>query len=378
MLRCDDVSTAKPQVIFHFPRPIEGSPTVGSDVHVRNLLEGMRAVADVEVVDGYSADRVRLMRRLSRQMRGGRHFDALFSEASTTPTALNNPNHLPRHVLSDALFFRRATVSGARVGLFYPDVYWRFEYYRSMVSAPVRLLTTAAYRFDLAWYSKYVDLLFLPSLEMSPYIPGWGQDPRVRALPPGLIPDPEPWLPKLGRLRLLYVGGVVPPVYDVSSLLDAVVESRDVDLLLCCPADQRHHLAAYERAPNIDIVHESGEQLRRRYAATDIACLVFADDPYRRFAMPVKLFEALGAGRPIIASSPTTAADFVLANDVGWVVQPDTPTLVGLLHRLIDAPHEVDMKHEVTITIASKNTWAHRATEVLTELGVDVSTSTRR
>ena len=370
--------TSKPQVVFHFPRPIVSAPAVGSDVHVRGMLSGMQAIADVEIVDGYSGERTRTMRRLAGEIGRGRSFAAVFSEASTTPTGLNDPHHVPRRLLADARFFRRARRSGIPVGLFYPDVHWRFEHYRQAVSAPVRAVTTSAYRFDLSWYRRSVDVLFMPSLEMAASVPGWASDHRVAALPPGGDNDPLPWQPNAdGRLRLLYVGGVSPPLYDITALIRTVRELDHIELVICCPAQQRAFLVEAEHVPNIAIVHEAGPALRVRYAECDIACLVYPDYPYRRFAMPVKLFEALGVGRPLIISAGNSAARFAAASGLGWVVEPDGEDLRLLLERLRSDPGEVATMHDRVVAAAPAHTWEARAAYVLDRLGVPLSRQSR-
>ncbi|MEZ5239765.1 MAG: hypothetical protein R2716_12740 [Microthrixaceae bacterium] len=49
---------------------------------------------------------------------------------------------------------------------------------------------------------------------------------------------------------------------------------------------------------------------------------MFEPHPYRAFAMPVKLFEAIGHGLPCLADSDTAAGDFVRRTAFGWPVEP--------------------------------------------------------
>ena len=342
----------------------------GRSVHVRGMLAGMRSIADVDVVDGFSRDRITAMRRISEAIQDGTRYDAVFSEASTTPTSLNDPHHLPTHPLADLRFFRMVKRHAIPVGLFYPDVHWRFSHYRSAVPRSQRVAATAMYRFDLLWYQRTIDALFLPSLEMAASVPGWETDDRVAELFPAAPDEALQWSPVPGRLRLLYIGGVTPPLYDIEALLDAVIASSNVHLTVCCPIEQRGDLARFEGHPNIEIIHESGGQLRRRYEDCDVACLVYPDYEYRRFAMPVKLFEAVGASRPLIVSPRNAAARFVSTHDVGWIVEPTVDAVRRLLERLRSSPGEVSEKRESVRAIAPTNTWETRARQVLDRLEV--------
>ena len=62
----------------------------------------------------------------------------------------------------------------------------------------------------------------------------------------------------------------------------------------------------------------------------------------RRFAAPVKLYEYLGHGKPVIASAGTLAAETVVACGAGWMFSYDAAELIGLLRRLLAVPDAVE------------------------------------
>ena len=61
----------------------------------------------------------------------------------------------------------------------------------------------------------------------------------------------------------------------------------------------------------VQVVHRSGAELEQLYDNADACVLFVQPDPYREFAAPVKLFEYLGHGKPVIASAGTLAAQVV-------------------------------------------------------------------
>ena len=45
------------------------------------------------------------------------------------PTLLTEPHHFPTHPLLDFGFFRYVKKQGIPIGLFYSDIFWKFEDY---------------------------------------------------------------------------------------------------------------------------------------------------------------------------------------------------------------------------------------------------------
>jgi glycosyltransferase involved in cell wall biosynthesis len=86
--------------------------------------------------------------------------------------------------------------------------------------------------------------------------------------------------------------------------------------------------------------------------------------------MPVKLFESIGAGRPVIASSGNAAADFVGENRVGWVVDPDREAVADLLAHLLENPSALSSRRDEVLAVSPVHTWEQRARGVLARLGV--------
>jgi glycosyltransferase involved in cell wall biosynthesis len=356
-----------PLMVFHHPRPIEAVPRAGSAAHVTRMVEAFREIGyEVIEVAGFSSERRRAARSVLASVDRGRVISFVYSEASTIPTSLNDPHHLPLRPLMDPVFLYRLRRRGVPVGLFYPDVYWRFPLYRDAVGPLKRWPANAMYRWDLLWYQRVVDVLFLPSERMAAAVPGWEDSRQVVALAPGGNFQPLAWRPTEGRLKLFYVGSVHPPLYDLTPLLSAVRAVEGVHLTVCCPAEQSSvvdGLASHER---ITVVHEYGDALIDRYAACDAACLVFAPDSYRDFAMPIKLFEAISAGRPVLASADTAVGDFVERAGVGWT--SDSELLPILLQQLVESPQLLQARHDIVVAQQTRHTWAERANLVAEHL----------
>lgn len=221
--------------------------------------------------------------------------------------------------------------AGVPVALFYRDAYHRARGFLAvppMRRALRRFMSYLASR-DLKRYNEYVSCLYLPSLGMRAEIPEYVG--ATAALPPGAtqLALPMPKLEADEPLRLLYVGGL-GDMYQMHRMFQAVRDSPGVELTVCTRrADWEAVQEGYEAyaCPQISVVHRSSEQLSDLYARAHVAVLAVAPNAYRDFAVPVKLFEYVGAGRPVVASTGTLAGRYVEENALGWSVEYDSAAL---------------------------------------------------
>jgi hypothetical protein len=356
-------------MIFHHPLPVRPGGTSGSSVRPYRMLEAFRAVGyEVEGVVGFGPERARAIARVREQLRKGRRFDFAYAESSTMPTPLTDPHHVPVRPWMDYAFFRDLARHGVPLGVFYRDVYWRFDHYRREVPWHKRAVSVPFYRHEWQQYRRSVRHLFLPSLEMLTALPTPWPLSRVSALPPGWTgPAAESqWTAGDDTLPLFYVGGVAPPTYDLRPMVDTVARSNGIRLTLCCRPDEwRKHAREY---PNVDadrvrVVHAHGEALKPLYDGAAAFLLFRRPDGYLDFAVPVKLFEALGHGLPVITSAGTGAARFVEEEGIGWVVR-DEVELQALFARLRERPEDLERVRANVRTVRERHTWEARTRTV--------------
>jgi glycosyltransferase involved in cell wall biosynthesis len=169
------------------------------------------------------------------------------------------------------------------------------------------------------------------------------------------------------RLELFYVGGVTPPLYDLKPMFDVVQAMDTVCLTLCCRESEWEKAKSYY-APldgaKVQIVHAFGDGLRPYYARADLFGLIWKPHPYLDFAMPLKLFEALGYGVPIVASAGTEAARFVSQEGIGWVAST-AGELRQLLSHLQAHPLIVAETRKHVKAVRRRHTWLARAQTVV-------------
>jgi len=118
----------------------------------------------------------------------------------------------------------------------------------------------------------------------------------------------------------------------------------------------------------IRVVHAANEALEPLYEEAHVLSCLLEPTPYREFVMPVKLFEYLGQGRPLLATAGSAAGQFVSTNDIGWSIPYQIEALAEFLRSL---RHRSDYAAKATKAdrLAPAHTWRARAETVARDLG---------
>lgn len=362
----------RPVIIFHVPFALNPAAKSASGIRPVRMRQAFEAIGyRVIEVSGRHAERKQIMRTLRRDITAGLSVDFVYSEAATTPTGLGEKVTPATSLTRDISFLRFCRRRGIPVGLFYRDVYWRFPIYDEVVKWPLSAGLRWRYRADLRGYRRAGIDVYLPSLAMAEHVPIIDTK-RFRALPPGGRVA-ECSIPSAGSrpgLRLLYVGGLGSN-YRLHESVRAVAEHREASLTICTREaewDQRATEYPFGSGSGISVVHRSGDALDALYRETDICLLAVEPIAYWGFAVPVKLLEYLGHGKPVVASEGTYSADFVREQGIGWVVRYGTDELQRLLDRLAEHPEEVAEKAARAREVREEHTWEARARQVVEDL----------
>lgn len=362
-------------MVFHAPYPVVENGT-GSAARPPRLLRAFRELG-IEVLDvtGHGAERARKLRALRRRLRAGQRIDFAYGESSTMPTVLTEPHHLPTHPLVDLELLRLLRAHGVPTGLFYRDVYWRFPAYDLSVPRLVGLGTKTLYHAELQVMGRWLDRLYLPSAQMAAYVPH--VDPAItRALPPGgVLTDlaaahgRRPGEP----LRIFYVGNV-SDYYRMHALFAGAARVDGVELTVCVPPEaweavrSEYEPLIADGPGRVRVVHGRGAELEPYFAAADLCALVVEPAEYRDFAAPIKLFEYIGHGLPVLASAGTHAADLVTSEGMGWSVDYDADAVAARLVALRDDPAEVERVRDAVRRGREHHSWEARARQVAEDL----------
>jgi len=85
---------------------------------------------------------------------------------------------------------------------------------------------------------------------------------------------------------------------------------------------------------------------------------------YLQFSMPIKLFEAIGAGLPIITNKSTEMGNFVDRKNLGWTFETQHD-LENFLKSISRNKEIVRQKRKVVEQARWNHTWNARAREIV-------------
>ncbi|MCT1431073.1 glycosyltransferase [Brachybacterium muris] len=322
---------------------------------------------EVLEVQGYGAERRQAVREVREFLEAGGTLEFAYFENSTMPTLLTEPHHLPTHPLVDVDLLRLLRQHRIRSGLFYRDVYWRFPAYVASVGRAIATGTKALYHAELLAYRRWIDRVYLPSLAMAPYVPHIRTE-QVDELPPGGrihdVPEVD------GPFTLLYVGNI-SEYYRMHEFFAAAADVPSVRVIVCTPEDSWAAVRDEYRSllgSNIEVVHLSGNELLGLFAKADVCALLVEPAEYRDFAAPVKLFEYIGHGKPVLATRSTHAGRVVEQLGAGWTIPYDRTAISEKLAELVSDPADVLRKKQKTRAVRETTTWQARARKVADDL----------
>lgn len=365
--------------IVHIPNHLDPDCKSGSSVRPRKMVEAFKSCGySVDFVEGYGAERQRIIKRIKERVQKGVKYDFMYAESSTMPTLLTEKDHFPRYPVLDFGFYRFCHDHGIKIGLFYRDIQWKFSIYKDHVAWYKRLVSIPFYKYDLLKYRNLVDVLYLPTHSMIKYL---DEDKKLVNKVKILMPGGEDFYSLSDTidsrslchapLRILYVGGV-DKIYDLKVFLSAIKKMGDeVKVTLCCRENEWLQAKKMYRAylgKNISVIHKSGDELAEYYKNADLCCAFAGKGEYMSMAMPVKVFEYLGFNIPILATKGTEAGKFVEQNDIGWSLDYNEKALTDTLRYILDHPEILKEKRKNEQKIINKHTWKARAEQVIFDL----------
>lgn len=110
----------------------------------------------------------------------------------------------------------------------------------------------------------------------------------------------------LPRPRVLFAGAIVSKKLDVPLLVDLAAQRPDWSLVMVGPigeGDPRGDLGPLRDMPNVHFVgRRSFEELPAWFAAADVCLIPYAVNRYTSSVFPMKVYEYLAAGRPVIST----------------------------------------------------------------------------
>ncbi len=363
--------------IFHIPYKLDLVGESAPMIRPGKMMKAFENLGyEVSIVDGYAVERKMKMQKIVEEINSGVKYEFLYSESSTEPTLLTEPHHYPIHPFFEFSFFEFLKKHKIKIGLFYRDIYWKFDSYKEALPTWKSFCAIQCYKYDIWQYKRLLNKLYIPNRKVYKHLKSYSLENILDVLPPGC--DSAVWKNnrnekrkmQRGILNIFYVGGLGNQ-YQLKELVAAVSEVENCRLTLCCRKDEwekeKNNYGKYLRG-NIDIVHRSGKELEDFYFRADICSLMFKPDIYREMAIPYKSFEYLSHGKPVLVTRGTAIGDFVEKNDTGWVLDYNRDAIKKQIRELVDFPELISKKRENCLKVREQNTWEVRAKKVEDDL----------
>lgn len=333
------------KVLVYFPFALATKADSGSKVRPIKMIDAFQAWGkeqgfEVLVIAGESQERKLKWNQLRKQ--GAlTNIQFCYVENQTIPIWLTDKNHIPSAPFIDRHVFRYLKQQQIPVGVFYRDVYWKFdELY------PLKGFKKSAmqwlYRREEKFFERYADVIFLPSLEMGKYV----DINRTKvALPPG---GKEVSYAKVERadktVNAIYVGAVKHEDNGLPLMLDTLeqVQAEGLPLLLTvvCREAEYHGLDSIQKEKmkklRVEVKHLSGTELDELYREMDFAYLPRTKSTYNDFSVPVKLVEYLSNYLPVLASNCTAQQRFVESGPYGVIAEATVESMVSATKKMME------------------------------------------
>lgn len=258
---------------------------------------------------------------------------------------------------------------GIPTGLFYRDWYWLYPEWAWADKSRLKIFVlTQMHRRDLKVFEDCCDVVYFPSASGAEILPN--AHFRKRDVLPPACSGAEP--PKDGETcTILYIGN--PGEADgFEDLLEAVrgLRREHFDVKLTVVTKFSKLKEAYGGIPEEDGVvfrEGSGDALLPYYAGADAGIIPRRRHFYMDHAVPVKLFEYLSHGLPVLSTDCPAMSAIVRDEGCGIVCEAGADGIRDAIRRLYE-PGKLPALKRAAYETACRNRWEARAQKVVDDL----------
>lgn len=328
----------------------------GSKVRPKKMYEAFKEIGyDVYLISGNKIEKEQSFERLKKEET--MNFDFCYVE----------PSSYPMQPLIDYKIIKHIKNKNIPIGIFYRDAYWKF--YNNLVNSYKNVELKFRYQCDLLFFKKMSSIMFFPSDEMANHFSF--KQPKV-SLPPAADKTIIPNKKQENERKIptaIYVGGLSKR-YGTELLLQSFervnkIELKSKLLLVCRKEDLEKNLNLFSYYKNknwLEIKHVSGVLLEKEYDKADFGVIPLLKDSYNDFAVPVKLFEYLSFGLPILSTDCKVLESYIVNNKLGIVGNSTLQSFSEGIRTMIE--DYVDFIGNVKSFVNEYGRWEHRAEKV--------------
>lgn len=323
----------------------------GPTVRITHLRDELASLVDLDVIAGYRGPRRAALAGYAFRGRL-RGLDGIYVESST---------FLPAE--SDYAFLGLARALQIPVLTYIRDAYQLFPDYYAADSVR-RRVSARVFRPAMRALGAVSTRLAFPTAGLARAV--FGPDADVLLLPPG-SPAPVDVPRAADARRVLFVGDARLPAQGADRLIQAVALARERgaanELTVVSRLGQEPPLPhpAWMR-----VERAQGDEIVRLLPDVRATVIPRPRGTYNDLALPIKLFDYLSFGRPLLVTDCEEQARVVRIADAGIVTDDDAEAMAASLALLAAAtPAELDRWSANARAAAASASWARRAAEIV-------------
>lgn len=258
---------------------------------------------------------------------------------------------------------------GIPISYFYRDAFWLFPYMMSGMGFLKKHVITAMNKIDLKLLTRCCDIVYFPSQSVIDIF-DFTTFNKTDVLPPGTEERNVNYNCEKLNNSVIYVGAVseVNGTFDLIRAMDKLNrEEMALNLILVCRENEWKKLNIKETdIPSwLVIRHSSEDKLKELYSLADLAIFPRKEDEYLDIAVPVKLFEYISYGKPVISTKRKEVKKFVDKEKFGILCDDGCD---GICEAILSFYKDEELRRRLFLNtkIASKNNlWIRRAEKVI-------------
>lgn len=341
----------KKSIIFHTnhnflerPKELES----GSSVRPKKIYKAfLEAGYEVFLIQGSRGQRInQALKTLSSKKK----YLFCYSETSVGPL---NP--------WDIFLYLILKIKKIPLGVFYRDFYWRVPelYPYKGIKGQYLILR---HKFDLLILRIFPKVVFFSSKTAA----SWFNFKNFCPLPPGC----ENFSQNLRFSNNFILVGSAAGRYGTFIILEAFKEinkkQKRCKLILVCRPHEKYFFKNYFKFQNqwLEISTLSGESLKNVYKKSSWALVMLRRIPYNDIAMPVKMFEYLSYGLPVISSNCFEVEKFIKTHNIGLTFKDNKESFKEALLKVIDNKILWEGYRKNILKVTKKYSWKNKIKEI--------------
>lgn len=269
----------------------------------------------------------------------------------------------------DRKLIKEIDKKGIPISYFYRDAFWLFPYMMSDMGFIKRHVITVMNKIDLKLLTRCCDTVYFPSQSVIDIFDFVNFD-RTDILPPGTEERDIDFSYQNLNNTVIYVGAVseVNGTFDlIRAMYKLNKEGKALNLILVCRENEWKKLNIKEDdIPNwLIIKHASEDELKKIYSLADLAIFPRKADEYLDIAVPVKLFEYISYGKPVVSTKRKEVKKFIDKEQFGILCDDGCDGICEAISLFYENEDLRKRLYLNTKNASENNLWIRRAEKVI-------------